>query len=232
MRPALQRGKPILCYITDRHALSEGSAGESSGALGDLIEAVARSGVDWIQIREKDMTGRTLSLLVRDAKQRIAKLSTEGARPRILVNDRLDVALAEGAGGVHLAESSVPIAEARRLLAAERPAAKPTEDFLVGVSTHSLAAAREAQHAGADYIIFGPIFPTPSKAAYGQPQGLEKLREVCKAVRMPVLAVGGITLENAASCGEAGAAGVAAIRLFQNAVDLEDVVQRLRSRLR
>ena len=232
MRSALQRGKPILCYITDRHTISEGSVGESSEGFGDLIEAVARSGVDWIQIREKDMTGRALSLLVRDAERRMAKLKTKGARPRILVNDRLDVAVAEGAGGVHLAESSLPVAEALRLLATERPGVKPLEDFLVGISTHSRTAARAAAEAGADYVIFGPVFPTPSKAVFGQPQGLEKLREVCVAVKIPVLAIGGIRLENAASCVQAGAAGVAAIRLFQNAANPEDVVRRLRGQLR
>jgi len=232
MRSALQRGKPILCYITDRHTISEGSVGESSEGFGDLIEAVARSGVDWIQIREKDMTGRALSLLVRDAERRMAKLKTEGARPRILVNDRLDVAVAEGAGGVHLAESSLPVAGVRRLLATERPGVKPLGDFLVGISTHSRTAARAAAEAGADYVIFGPVFPTPSKAAFGQPQGLEKLREVCVAVKIPVLAIGGIRLENAASCVQAGAAGVAAIRLFQNAANPEDVVRRLRGQLR
>jgi len=223
--------EPILCYITDRRALP-GDSADSAAPLGASIEAAARAGVDWIQIREKDLTAQALALLVRETVQRIAQLGVKPAGPRILVNDRLDVALAEGAGGVHLPENSFHVADARRLLSASRPGVAPLADFLVGVSTHSPAAASAAAQAGADYIIFGPVFPTPSKATYGPPQGLAQLAEVCRAVRIPVLAIGGITLENASSCAEAGAAGVAAIRLFQNATNLEDAVQRLRARLR
>lgn len=225
---ASQPREPILCYITDRRALSDGASADFAAALGDIIEAVAQAGVDWIQIREKDLTVRALALLVRESEQRMAKLG-KGARPRILVNDRLDVALAEGAGGVHLAENSVPPAEARRLLSLSRSGTAPIADFVLGASTHSLAAARAASEAGVDYIIFGPIFPTPSKATYGQPQGLAKLEDVCAAVSLPVLAIGGITQENAGSCLEAGAAGVAAIRLFQNAANPQAVVERLRN---
>jgi len=92
-----------------------------------------------------------------------------------------------------------------------------------------LAAAVEAERAGADYIFFGPVFATPSKAAYGPAQGLEKLGEVCRSVRIPVLAIGGITLENAATCLDSGAAGVAAIRLFQESADPAAVVEQIRS---
>jgi thiamine-phosphate pyrophosphorylase len=228
---ASQQRKPILCYVTDRRALSSGSWADSSTALGTVIEAAARAGVDWIQFREKDLTARALALLVRKSKHGIAKLS-RSTPPRILVNDRMDVALTEGAGGVHLAENSLPVAEARGLLSASRTGSAPIADFLIGASTHSLAAATAAAEAGADYIIFGPIFQTPSKAEHGRPQGLAQLSNVCAAVLIPVLAIGGITLENAAACRQAGAAGVAAIRLFQKATNLEDVVQRLRDQLR
>jgi thiamine-phosphate pyrophosphorylase len=129
---------------------------------------------------------------------------------RVYVNDRLDVALATGAAGVHLGEKSLPLGaviEWRR--------STGRSDFQVGVSCHSLESARAAEQGGADYIFFGPVYATPSKAAYGAPQGIERLREVCRSVEIPVLAIGGINLENAGACLEAGAAGIAAIRMFQ-----------------
>ena len=146
---------------------------------------------------------------------------------RILVNDRLDVALAEHAGGVHLSENSLPPEEARRLLGS-LSAKIPSHDFLIGVSCHSLKAAQLAASAGADYIFFGPVFATPSKAAYGAPQGLDRLAEVCGSVAIPVLAIGGITLANASSCFSAGACGIAAIRLFQDSADPAELVRKLR----
>jgi thiamine-phosphate pyrophosphorylase len=135
------------------------------------------------------------------------------------------VAIAEHAGGVHLGENSLPVSETKRLIAAASPGSNVENWFLAGVSCHSLEAAQSA--AGADYIFFGPVFATPSKAAFGAPQGLEALAKVCRAVAIPVLAIGGITLENAASCLASGAAGIAAIRLFQDAVDLTQLVARL-----
>jgi thiamine-phosphate pyrophosphorylase len=157
--------------------------------------------------------------------QRAAKSIASNAAPtRILVNDRLDVALSEGAGGVHLGENSLPLPEAKRLVKAQAL----SQDFLIGVSCHSLDAARSAASGGADYLFFGPIFSTPSKAAFGAPQGLERFAEVCRAVSIPVLAIGGITLANASACLAAGASGIAAIRLFQDARDMSSLVQSLR----
>jgi thiamine-phosphate pyrophosphorylase len=191
------------------------------------IETAAAAGVDWIQIREKDLSGRNCGLLTREALQRAAKSPASNAAPtRILVNDRLDVALSEGAGGVHLGENSLPLPEAKRLVKA--PAL--SQHFLIGVSCHSLEAARSAASGGADYLFFGPIFATPSKAAFGAPQGLERLAEVCRAVSIPVLAIGGITLANASACLAAGASGIAAIRLFQDARDMSSLVPSLRKR--
>jgi thiamine-phosphate pyrophosphorylase len=140
-----------------------------------------------------------------------------------LVNDRIDVALATGAAGVHLGESSIPagtVGEWRR--------AAGRTNFRIGVSCHSMEAARTAEDSGADYIFFGPVFATPSKAAYGAPQGIEKLQQVCRAVRIAVIAIGGVTVENANSCVAAGARGIAAIRLFQESGDLPALVNRLR----
>ncbi len=189
------------------------------------METAAAAGVDWIQIREKDLSGRDCGLLTREALQRAAKSRAGNATPtRILVNDRLDVALSEGAGGVHLSENSLPLPEAKRLVRAQAL----SQDFLIGVSCHSLEAARSAASGGADYLFFGPIFSTPSKAAFGAPQGLERFAEVCRAVSIPVLAIGGITLANASACLAAGASGIAAIRLFQDARDMSSLVQSLR----
>lgn len=206
-----------LCYVTDRKGL-EVSPEEQCEALVGRMEIAARAGVDWIQLREKDLSGRALAELLREALRRVP------AGCRIVLNDRLDVACALGAGGVHLGRESLSVEDARRL-ARGRGA---TQDFLVGASTHSLAAALSAEKAGADYLVFGPVYATPSKAQYGPPQGIERLAEVCHAVSLPVLAIGGITVENARACLEAGAAGIAAIRLFEEASDLAVVVDRLR----
>jgi thiamine-phosphate pyrophosphorylase len=189
------------------------------------METAAAAGVDWIQIREKDLSGRDSGLLTREALQRAVKSPASNAAPaRILVNDRLDVALSEGAGGVHLGENSLPLPEAKRLVKAQAL----SQHFLIGVSCHSVETARSAASGGADYLFFGPIFATPSKAEFGAPQGLERLAEVCRAVSIPVLAIGGITLANASGCLAAGASGIAAIRLFQDARDITSLVQSLR----
>ena len=214
-----------LCYVTDRKGFSGVEAREAQETLLLRMETAAAAGVDWIQIREKDLSGRDCGLLTREALQRAAKSRAGNATPtRILVNDRLDVALSEGAGGVHLSENSLPLPEAKRLVRAQAL----SQDFLIGVSCHSLEAARSAASGGADYLFFGPIFSTPSKAAFGAPQGLERFAEVCRAVSIPVLAIGGITLANASACLAAGASGIAAIRLFQDARDMSSLVQSLR----
>jgi thiamine-phosphate pyrophosphorylase len=190
------------------------------------IKAASLAGVDWIQIREKDLSGRECVLLAREALRRTEQSSNSSAtRTRILVNDRLDVALAEGTGGVHLGENSLPVQEVRRCVDSRGE----RKDFLVGVSCHSLAAAKLAASGGADYIFFGPVFATPSKAAFGPPQGIERLKEVCRAVSIPVIAIGGITLSNSAACLSAGASGLAAIRLFQDAPDIPSSVQALKN---
>ncbi len=218
---------PLLCYVTDRHSLSEVAPTEQLDNLLSKIAAAAaaEAGIDWIQIREKDLSGKECSSLTREALVRTAKSSSNKTSPtRIIVNDRLDVALAKRAGGVHLGEQSLPLAEAQRLVE-NRDEGK---DFVIGVSCHSLEAARAAASGGADYLFFGPVFATPSKAAFGAPQGLERLGEVCRAVSIPVLAIGGITLANASDCLAASASGIAAIRLFQDARDISSLVQSLR----
>jgi thiamine-phosphate pyrophosphorylase len=215
----------LLCYVTDRQSLAATESGEPGKALLLRIEGAAAAGVDWIQIREKDLSGRDCASLTREALQRAAKSQAgRAARTRIIVNDRLDVALTENADGVHLGEKSLPVAEAKRLVV-DRGA---RNNFVIGVSCHSLEAARSAARDGADYLFFGPVFATPSKAAFGAPQGLERLATVCRAVSIPVLAIGGITLEKASACLAAGASGIAAIRLFQDAQDIFSLAQSLR----
>lgn len=207
----------LLCYVTDQDALSA-SPIESHTLLLEKVKAAAAAGVDWIQIREKHLSGRELADLVQQA------LQVAPAPCRILVNDRLDVAWAVRAAGVHLTEESISVADARKFV---RELGLPSS-FLVGASTHSLDSARAAADSGADYVIFGPVFATPSKAGYGAPQGIERLAAVCLSVSISVIAIGGITPKNAAECRAAGAAGIAAIRLFQDAADLPAMVRRLR----
>jgi len=207
-----------LCYVTDRKALP-GPPEEQMRLLLEKIDGAARARVDWMQIREKDLDARRLAALVEEAKSRA------GRGCRVLVNDRLDVALLAGADGAHLGERSLPLVEACRFVR-ERSVGKP---FLLGVSTHGVKFVQEAQANGADYAIFGPVFATPSKLQYGPPKGLEQLAAACKSVSIPVLAIGGISLENARDCVEAGAAGIAAIRLFQDA-DLVETVRGLRAK--
>jgi thiamine-phosphate pyrophosphorylase len=215
---------PLLCYLTDRSLLAADSV-EARKILSQRIAAAAAAGVDWIQIREKDLPGKDYCSLTREALQ-LAESCTAPSRAKVLVNDRIDVALVTQAGGVHLGEKSLPPEEARRLV----KSLHREKDFLIGVSCHSLEAAKAAERGGADYLLFGPVFVTPSKAAYGAPQGVDRLAEVCRAVALPVLAIGGITLENAAACVSAGAWGIAAIRLFQDAPDLVAVVRTLQKR--
>ena len=228
---SLARKKPLLCYVTDRRSLPVKNPSQTVSALSLKIEQIVTAGVDFIQIREKDLLARELTSVTRDAVQITASLFQGERRTRILVNDRLDIALSEGADGVHLAENGLPIAEAKRLLSERASIASGERKFLIGASCHSLEAAQAADKSGADYLFFGPVFATPSKAAFGAPQGLERLAEVCRSASVPVFAIGGITLENAASCVKAGAAGLAAIRLFQDAPDAEARVRALGSQL-
>lgn len=205
----------MLCYVTDRVAL--GAAGGDALIFAAIRRAIA-AGVDWVQIREKDLPAPALQELTR------AAVAAAGRSARILVNDRLDVALAAGAAGVHLGSESVPVAEVARW----RRDGNAPRGFLIGRSCHQLAEALDAERAGADYVFLGPVFATPSKVAYGAPQGITPLAETCRAVRIPVLAIGGISEENAVECFRAGAAGIAAIRLFQQAGDLPAITTHLR----
>ena len=168
-----------------------------------FVEAAAAAEIQLLQIREKSLSPRVLYELTSRAVA-----ITRGTATRLLVNDRFDIARAAGADGVQLTSHSLPASEIRRI---------SDDDFVIGVSTHSLETALSARAEGADFVVFGPVFETPSKQIYGEPQGLEKLREVTKALEgFPVIAIGGIDLENVLECFREGASGMAAIRLFND----------------
>ena len=189
----------LRCYITDRKSLAPNFSIES--ALARAVALDKESAPNWIQIREKDLPARELFELVRDA---VALTSSLGVK--IIVNTRFDIARAAGAAGVHL-PSGAPSPERWRSLA---PAG-----FLIGVSCHTLLELRAAEDSGADYALFGPVFPPRSKSSDLAPRGLAGLKQAARSVEIPVLALGGVTQENASGCVSAGAAGIAAISLFQ-----------------
>ena len=211
--------KPIFCHVTDRRLLAALPASANSepskalpphlNPLRDSVSRAIAAGISWIQIREKDLDTRSLLEVAR-----FAVAAAVGTQTRVLINDRLDAALAANAAGIHLGEKSLPLETVVRW---RRSSGR--QDFSIGVSCHSLESACGAESGGADYIFFGPVFATPSKAPFGAPQGIDRLREVCASVKIPVVAIGGINFENARDCLKAGASGIAAIRLFQTAID-------------
>jgi len=187
--------RPIRCYITDRHSLPAGTS---------LVQSIGRNldaGIEWVQIREKDLHARELFALT----TRVLALPNP-FHSKILVNTRIDVALAAGADGAHLPAGSPAPRDWRGCTPA---------GFLIGVSCHSLDEVRAAEDEGADYAVFGPVFMPRSKAIGMEPLGMEALAQAARAVRLPLLALGGITDANAQDCYRAGAAGVAAISLYQ-----------------
>jgi thiamine-phosphate pyrophosphorylase len=181
--------------------------------LGPLLARAVDRGVDFVQIREKDLGGRALEALVRQTLER-----ARAGQTRVLVNERLDVALTAGADGVHLPAQGLPIAAVRR---------KAPRRFLVGVSTHSLEEAKRAEAEGADLMVFGPVFETTSKP--GAPAlGLDRLAEVVRQVKTPVYALGGVGPEQVRAVADAGAAGVAGISTFLTAETLARLLAAIR----
>jgi thiamine-phosphate pyrophosphorylase len=209
---------PIIYLITNGAATPATTPKdpEFSNVL-HLIAAATASKIPLVQIREKQLTGRVLYELT------VSALAiTRGTATRLIVNDRVDVACAAGASGVQLTSQSLPVELARKVCG---------DEFIVGVSTHSLNEALTARDTGADFVVFGPVFETTSKRAFGQPQGTEKLRELTTALgEFPVVAIGGIRVEQVDDCFEAGASGVAAIRLLNDASTLPTVVEQIRQR--
>jgi thiamine-phosphate pyrophosphorylase len=187
-----------LCLVTDRHA----TAGRP---LPLVVEACLQAGLRLVQLREKDLPGGALLDLARALRDLTRR---HGAA--LLVNDRVDVALAAGADGVHLPASGIPASEARRLVG---------PGLRVGVSTHSAREAVAAEQATADYVIFGPVYDTPAKRPFGPPQGLAALTRAAREARLPVVAIGGVTPERVRELRAAGASGVAGIRALLGADD-------------
>jgi thiamine-phosphate pyrophosphorylase len=208
---------PIVCYVSDRKSLP--GQGRQSDVL-DKIRTAAAARVDWIQIREKDLRASDLLELSREA---VRSVPLANSNARVLVNDRLDIALSAGASGIHLGNESVPAREVVRWC---RRGNTPS-GFLLGVSCHRLNEIQEAEIAGADYVFFGPIFDTPSKRAFGTPHGIAELGAIARAVQIPVIAIGGINEGNAMECISAGAAGIAAIRLFQEPRESAELLESI-----
>lgn len=206
----MARSIPRLYVVTDRRQTAD-------RPLEEAIAGAARGGAGMIQLREKDLTARELYDLGARLQNRLAPHGTP-----LLLNDRLDVAQALDAAGVHLAGHSLSPSQARRILG---------PDKLIGVSTHSLDHAQQAMHEGADFIVFGPVFETPSKVQYGAPQGLNRLAEVVANVTCPVIAIGGIDVANVPQVLQTGAHGVAMIRAVLAASDPCAAAQKLRQQL-
>ena len=179
-----------------------------------FVRAATIARISLIQLREKQLRPRVLYELAARAAE-----ITSGTQTRLLVNDRADIARAAGADGVQLATQSLPPQTIRQTFG---------EDFLIGVSTHTLTEARAAREDGADFAVFGPIFDTPSKRAFGPPLGLDALRAAAHTLApFPLVAIGGITLDNVAAVLHASASGIAAIRLFAEAKNLQQMVEKI-----
>jgi thiamine-phosphate pyrophosphorylase len=214
---------PILCYITDRSQFPGPESARRRRLLQKIAEA-ARAGVDYIQLREKDLPARDLEDLARAAMQVLLETGNSKLETRLLINSRADVALAAGAHGVHLRADDISPREVRALWSqASRNEKRATRNPLISVSCHSVAEVTRAAAARADFVLFGPVF---EKTEVAIPGGLDRLRRACRQ-HVPVLALGGVTPENARACLAAGAAGIAAIRLFQQN-HIAAVVRRLR----
>ena len=196
-----------LYLITDRRSLPPGRD------LLTVVAAALRGGVRAVQLREKDLSAAELYPLAQELRQLTRTFSA-----KLLINDRVDVALAVNADGVHLGAHSLPVAVVRRLIGDQR---------LIGLSTHHPDEVHRAAVAGADFVTFGPVYATPSKLAYGPPVGLEALAGVCADASLPVFALGGVTVERLAELGAVGCHRVALIGGILQAGDPEKAAREL-----
>ncbi len=212
-----------LYYVTDRQQFPGDSHEQKQRLLAKIAEC-ASAGVEYIQLREKDLETRALEELAYKAMAALGE-----SRTKLLINSRTDVSLACGAHGVHLPANDLAASDVRSIFARAGKS-----EPVIGVSTHSASEVALAEAHGADFAVFGPVFEKSGweKKSSANPEGLEQLRQICHRAEaaqppMPVWALGGITLENARRCAEAGAAGIAAIRLFQQN-DVRAIVKQLR----
>jgi len=182
-------------------------------SLEHKIALACRAGVRAVQLREKDLSSRELY-----RQARLLRQATRDTGARLLINDRADITLACEADGVHCPENGLPPDTAKKLV----------PHGLVGASAHSLDSAVQAQLCGADFVMFGPVFPTPSKKKFGPPQGLDALAAVVKHVSLPVFAIGGIVPDNAFLCLRNGAAGVGVMSAILSAPDPAAVIHEFK----
>lgn len=209
MELGIARSLPKLFLITDRT--------QTLGRpLLDVVKAALEGGLRLVQLREKDLSGRELFDLAKEMRE-----LTDRYGAKLLINDRVDIAIVVGADGVHLGQKSILAADARL---AFKKVGMPS---IIGVSTHSLEEALQAQSDGVDFITFGPIYLTPSKASYGEPLGIDKLREVTKAVDIPIYALGGVKKGNIGEVLKAGAYGVAMISVITAAADVKEAIKSI-----
>ena len=192
--------------VTDRRLASE-------QFLPCLVRQAAEAGIDRIQIREKDLGGRALMRMVQQTLEAV-----EGRRATLFVNDRIDVALTAPAHGVHLGRAGIPPDLARKIAG---------EDLVIGASAHSLEEALDAQARGADYLFVGPVFPTVSKAAFGEPLGIPKLETILQRVRIPVYAIGGVTPERLEILRQLPLTGAAMVSAFVRAASVSELVRQV-----
>lgn len=195
-----------LLVVTDRH--------QTNGRpLISLLQRVLATAAPAIQLRERDLSTVELLTLAREVQ---AVTASSGSQ--LLINDRIDVALALEGVGVHLRSNSLPVLAARQLLGAGR---------LLGVSVHGVEEARQAESQGADYIVLGPIYETPSKQMFGPPLGIRTLEQACRMVRIPIIGIGGVTATRAREMRRAGAFGAAVITAILGADDIESATREL-----
>lgn len=195
-----------LYLITDRH--------QTKGrTIQYVISEALAGGVKFIQLREKDLCAKDFFLLAREVKK-----MTDAYGAQLLINERVDIAMAVKAYGVHLPADSFKPDEARAMLG---------QEAILGVSTHSLAEAVAAEKTGADFITFSPVYYTVSKAAYGDPQGIDRLKKICRTVDIPVYALGGINTNNVSEVINAGAFGISMISAIISADDIKKKVEQL-----
>jgi thiamine-phosphate pyrophosphorylase len=214
----LNPSRPIL-YLITRGATDEVTTTESAEFKQILLQvsAAVSTGIQYVQLREKKLQSRVLSELAARAVN-----IAQGTATQVLVNDRADIAVGAGANGVHLTTQSLETAVVRKTFG---------DELLIGTSTHSLEEAQMARNGGANFVVFGPVFRTASKEKYGPPLGVRELSRVASELApFPVLALGGISLVNAAECLSAGASGIAGISLFckpENLASIATVIRKI-----